>query len=170
MLAKYFQSKFTRGICFILIWLSLSLVINFCSKPNFNKTINAEIFNICAEKINKNDHEPPLPLYSLIDYHANPQNFRLCQAPYQQAIASGIFRLRFEQKKDGSFVLMTWNDSMGDPLEYHYRVVNTSPTHVIEPIGWRHGTAMALGLSYFFGLIISTLIYKIIKRKMTTQK
>lgn len=150
-LLKY---KFIRFLIFMVLWFGLGQVIYLVTQPKFTKP--NEYFAICAEKLVKDDR--PLPLYTIKDYQANPSEFRLCKTPVKYR--KWYFRLELYQNADQSYLLKTWSDSMADPTEYHYNIVNDN----IEPIAWRHSTMLTKVMAYFYGLIIGTIIYKLVKR------
>ncbi len=140
----------------MMLWVILGQMIYLFIQPKFTKP--NEYFAICAERLVKDDR--PLPLYPIKDYQANPSEFRLCKIPITHSTESGVARLELYQNADQSYLLKTWTDSMSDPAEYHYKIVNNN----IEPIAWRHGSMLAKVMAYFYGLAIGTIIYKLVKR------
>ncbi len=148
--------KLARFIVFMLCWIGLSQLMTRFNQPKFHTP--TEFFVICASNSLGNDK--PLALYTITEYQANPQAFHLCQNPTEQASDNGIFRMTLTQRPDQSYLLTTYNDSLGDPLEYHYRIDDGK----VVPIGWRHGGMIRDMMSYFYGLIISMVGYSLIKR------
>lgn len=155
MMMAALKYKLFRFILFILGWVGVSQVINLFNQPIFTEP--TEYFTICATTLND---DRPLPLYTMKTYKQNPSDFKLCQAPTKQVSEDGIAYFTLTQMEDQSYLLTTWNDSLADPIEYHYRIDNGEVT----PIKWRHGLMKARLMNYFYGLIISMMGYAVLNR------
>lgn len=151
----FFKYKMCRFIFFVVLWFGTGFVINVLNQPTF-KSPN-EYFMICADKLIK-DHQM-LPAYYIQDYQRNPQNFKPCQPPFKYQADNGYTHLTLSQPTEHHYLLSIYNDSMSDPMQYHYRIING----MIEPLGWRYGGNLIQIISYIYGLIVSAIIYYIIK-------
>lgn len=151
---KLLQYKIVRFFLFILIWIALSQLISLFNKPAFRQP--SDYFNICATTTTKDDKL--LPLVILKEYEQAPNDYQLCKNPIQST--NSVWRLKLHQNPDQTYLLKTWNDSLADPVEYHYKLIDDK----VEPIAWRHGGMIYQMMSYFWGLLITLIIHSISKR------
>lgn len=152
---KLLQYKIVRFFLFVLIWMALSQIISLFNKPAFRQP--SDYFNICATTTTKDDKL--LPLVILEEYEETPNDYQLCKSPTTYRSQNGYF-LELHQNPDQTYLLTTWTDSLGDPVEYHYKLIDDK----VEPIAWRHGGMMYQVMSYFWGLLMTLIIHRIGKR------
>ena len=151
------QTQAHRLGCIYGALANLGFVIGILIKPDFRPA--SEHFLICAKEQPTDDRL--LPILSIKEYQAAPHNFTLCQAPFDYQADNGYSRIALTQfNQPDEYLLITYNDSMGDPAEYHYRITGDK----VEPIAWRYGTTMAKAMGYFWGLVLSMIIYSLGKR------
>lgn len=134
--------------------MALSQLISLFNKPAFRQP--SDYFNICATTTTKDDNS--LLLITPKEYNQTPNAYQLCKSPAQST--NGVWRLELHQNPDQTYLLTTWADSLGDPVEYHYKLIDDK----VEPIAWRHGGMMYQVMSYFWGLLMTLIIHRIGKR------
>ena len=159
-LANFWQKlkrKLIGLAVFMGLWLSLGFVIGILIKSDFRPA--SEHFLICAKEQPTDDRL--LPILSIKEYQAAPHNFTLCQAPFDYQADNGYSRITLTQfNQPDEYLFAIYNDSTSDPAEYHYRITGDK----VEPIARRYGTTMAKTMGYFWGLVLSMIIYSLGKR------
>lgn len=144
-------------MAFIVLWLTTGFIISVFTRPDFSPPTPS--FMICAHKIGGDDRM--LPVYPVQAYQDKPQDFKLCQAPFEYHADNGYSHLTLTQDpKSGQYLLSTHNDSTADPVEYVYQITDDK----IEPISWRRGGNMAKMVSYFYGFVLSMILHRVGKR------
>lgn len=151
--------RLSRFILFIICWLALSGVIFILTIPD--KRPPKDFFMMaCATKLIPDDKPHfakagEMAYYSLDEINQNPANFKLCTAPVERYFASEWHTMALTPQKDG-YYLQIWTDSMGDPLEYWYRIDDGKAVAV----AWRTGLTMAKITAGFLGLMFAILPYR----------
>lgn len=145
-----------KFIGFMLLWMVIASGFDWFIKPNQHKP--TDYFTICVMENNQPN------VLILTERNSLP----LCQQDIEQTNLKGFLYIELQQvqisdeaKTDlTEWHLRTWNDSMGDPVVYHYQVQDDK----VIPMWQLYGGMMTTVSNWFLGLIVSTMIWQIGKR------
>lgn len=96
-----FKYRLFRLMAFIVLWLTTGFIISVFTRPDFSPPTPS--FMICAHKIGGDDRM--LPVYPVQAYQEKPQDFKLCQAPFEYRTDNGYSHLTLTQDpKSGQYL------------------------------------------------------------------
>lgn len=99
---------------------------------------------------------------------AEPEQWQsqpLCREPLYFEENEGLHRIYFERDGDTVYV-REFADSMGDPLEFSYRIDDSTRPPTVTPLWWRRGTLMMKPISAFIAIPFAVILYRILRRVM----
>ncbi len=136
------------------IWLFCGgLIFFYINRPDY--AID-KAFSICAFV----DGQPRLlPL-------ATPESWQdktLCREALQFEDHEGIRRI-YVERNDDTFYVQEFFDSPGDPLEFSYRIDDSTQPPTITPLWWRRGSMMMKPISAFIAIPFAVMLYWILRR------
>ena len=132
--------------------------------------LSSAIFPFSAPK-----HDTSNPLFLVCILHeARPelvrlaeatqwQNKPLCREPLYFAENEGLHRIYLERNGDMIYV-REFADSPSDPLEFSYRIDDSTQPPTITPLWWRRGSMMMKFVSAFIAIPFAMALYRILRR------
>ena len=132
--------------------------------------LSSAIFPFSAPK-----HDTPNPLFLVCILHearpelvrlASPEQWQdkpLCRESLYFEDHEGIRRIYVERNGD-RFYVSEFFDSPSDPLEFSYRLDDSTHPPTITPLWWRRGTLMMKPISAFIAIPFAVMLYWILRR------
>ena len=115
-----------------------------------------ELFSVCV----LDDARPILARL------ASPEQWQdkpLCRESLYFEDHEGI-RSIYVERNDDTFYVQEFFDSPGDPLEFSYRIDDSTQPPTITPLWWRRGTLMMKPISAFIAIPFAVMLYWILRR------
>lgn len=135
-------------------WLLLSWGFFLWLAPKLD-TPNA-LFSVCI----LDDARPQLVHFA---EPAQWQNKPLCREPLYFEENDGLHRIYLERDGDALYV-REFADSMSDPLEFSYRIDDSTQPPTVTPLWWRRGSMMMKFVSAFIAIPFAMALYRILRR------
>ena len=132
--------------------------------------LSSAIFPFSAPK-----HDTPNPLFLVCILHearpelvrlASPEQWQdkpLCRESLYFEDHEGIRRIYVERNGD-RFYVSGFFDSPSDPLEFSYRLDDSTQPPTITPLWWRRGSMMMKFVSAFIAIPFAMALYRILRR------
>ena len=115
-----------------------------------------ELFSVCV----LDDARPILARL------ASPEQWQdkpLCRESLYFEDHEGI-RSIYVERNDDTFYVQEFFDSPGAPLEFSYRIDDSTQPPTITPLWWRRGTLMMKPISAFIAIPFAVMLYRILRR------
>ena len=115
-----------------------------------------ELFSVCV----LDDARPILARL------ASPEQWQdkpLCRESLYFEDHEGI-RSIYVERNDDTFYVQEFFDSPGAPLEFSYRIDDSTQPPTITPLWWRRGTLMMKPISAFIAIPFTVMLYRILRR------
>lgn len=134
--------------------------------------LSSAIFPFLATK-----HDTPNPFFLVCILHeARPelvrltepaqwQNKPLCREPLYFAENEGLHRIYLERNGDTLYV-REFADSPSDPLEFSYRIDDSTQPPTITPLWWRRNAMVSKMVAALFAIPFVVMLYRILRRVM----
>lgn len=135
-------------------WLLLSWGFFLWLAPKLD-TPNA-LFSVCI----LDDARPQLVHFA---EPAQWQNKPLCREPLYFEENDGLHRIYLERDGDALYV-REFADSMSDPLEFSYRIDDSTQPPTVTPLWWRHAATLKKMVSAVFAIPFAVILYRILRR------
>ena len=135
-------------------WLLLSWGFFLWLAPKLD-TPNA-LFSVCI----LDDARPQLVHFA---EPAQWQDKPLCRESLYFEDHEGIRRI-YVERNDDTFYVQEFFDSPGDPLEFSYRIDDSTQPPTITPLWWRRGSMMMKFVSAFIAIPFAMALYRILRR------
>ena len=146
------------------LWLRLSLCLacwilfswGFFLCLAKKQDIPDELFSVCV----LDDARPILARL------ASPEQWQdkpLCRETLYFEDHEGIRRI-YVERNDDTFYVQEFLDSPGDPLDFSYRIDDSTQPPTITPLWWRRGSMMMKFVSAFIAIPFAMALYRILRR------
>lgn len=99
---------------------------------------------------------------------ASPEQWQdkpLCREPLYFEENDGLHRIYLERDGDALYV-REFADSMSDPLEFSYRIDDSTQPPTITPLWWRHAATLKKMVSAVYAIPFAVMLYRILRRIM----
>lgn len=137
-------------------WLLLSLGFFLWLAPKLD-TPNA-LFSVCI----LDDARPQLVrLAEPAQWQSKP----LCRESLYFEENVGLHRIYLERDGDALYV-REFADSMSDPLEFSYRIDDSTQPSTVTPLWWRHAATLKKMVSAVYAIPFAVILYRILRRVM----
>lgn len=91
------------------------------------------------------------------------QNKPLCREPLYFEENDGLHRIYLERDGDALYV-REFADSMSDPLEFSYRIDDSTWLPTVTPLWWRHAATLKKMVSAVYAIPFAVMLYRILRR------
>ena len=93
------------------------------------------------------------------------QSKPLCREPLYFEENDGLHRIYLERDGDALYV-REFADSMSDPLEFSYRIDDSTHPPTVTPLWWRHAATLKKMVSAVYAIPFAVILYRILCRIM----